>query len=86
VAEKDRGVKFCTRVRLLSGQCFSHFGGQRSRSPGTKTRLELPSRTVVVGRSVGQSELGAAASRKAVWCDLRLASLLTHLFVCLSVC
>jgi len=28
----------------------------------------------------GQSELGAAASRKAVWWDLRLASLLTHLF------
>jgi len=24
--EKDRGVKFCTRVRLLSGQVFSHFG------------------------------------------------------------
>jgi len=29
--------------------------------------------------AVGQSELGAAASRKAVWWDLRLASLLTHL-------
>jgi len=28
----------------------------------------------------GQSELGAAASRKAVWWDLRLASPLTHLF------
>jgi len=25
-AEKDRGVKFCTRVRLLSGQVFSLFG------------------------------------------------------------
>jgi len=35
-----------------------------------------------IGRrgSVGQSELGAAAWRKAVWWDLRLASLLTHLF------
>jgi len=33
----------------------------------------------------GQSELGAAASRKAVWWDLRLASLLTHLFVFLYV-
>ena len=30
--------------------------------------------------SVGQSELGAAASRKAVSWNLRLASLLTHLF------
>ena len=25
-AEKDRGVKFCTRAGLLSGQVFSHFG------------------------------------------------------------
>jgi len=25
-AEKDRGVKFCVRVRLLSGQVFSYFG------------------------------------------------------------
>jgi len=24
--EKDIGVKFCMRVRLLSGQVFSHFG------------------------------------------------------------
>jgi len=30
--------------------------------------------------AVGQSELGAAPSRKAVWRHLRLASLLTHLF------
>jgi len=28
----------------------------------------------------GQSELGAAASRKAVWWNLRLASLLTRLY------
>ena len=47
VAEKDRGVKFCICVGLLSGQAFSHFGGQRSRSPGTKnadTRDELAAR------------------------------------------
>ena len=25
-AEKDRGVNFCTRVRLLSEQVFTHFG------------------------------------------------------------
>jgi len=25
-AEKDRGVKFCVHVRLLSGMSFSHFG------------------------------------------------------------
>jgi len=48
---------------------------------------------------VGQSELGTALSRKALWWDLRLASLLTHLIVaawyaerlyrllfCLTVC
>jgi len=32
---------------------------------------------------LGQSELGAAASRKAVWWDLRLASYLTHLLLLL---
>jgi len=31
--------------------------------------------------SVGRSELGAAVLLKAVWWDLRLESLLTHLFV-----
>jgi len=30
---------------------------------------------------VGQSELGVAVARKAVWWDLHLASLLTHLFI-----
>jgi len=47
VTEKDRGVKFCICVGLLSGQVFSHFGGQSSRSPGTKnadTRDELAAR------------------------------------------
>jgi len=29
----------------------------------------------------GHSELGVAASTKAVWWDLRLARLLTHLFL-----
>jgi len=29
VAEKDRGMKFCMRVGLLSGQVFSHFGELR---------------------------------------------------------
>jgi len=38
-AEKDMDVKFCMHVRLLSGQVFSHLGGQRSRSPGTKNTL-----------------------------------------------
>ena len=35
--------------------------------------------------SMRLSKLGAAALLQAEWWDLRLASLLTHLFVCLSV-
>jgi len=31
VEEKDRGVKFCVHVGLLSGQVFSHFGSQWSK-------------------------------------------------------
>ena len=46
--------------------------GCTARRTGAKARLPA--------RHGGQSELGAAASRKAVWWDLRLASLLTHLF------
>jgi len=36
-----------------------------------------------LARLGGQSELEAAALLKAVWWDLRLASLLTHLFLLL---
>ena len=49
------------RVRLLSRQVFSHFGGQRSRSPGTRKRLTLP--TLVSDIAVF-----------VVHCDLRLQS------------
>jgi len=45
VAEKDRGVKFCVHVGLLSRQVFSHFGGQRSKIKVTRdknARLALP--------------------------------------------
>jgi len=41
-------------------------------------------RPAPLARVGGHWELGAAASRKAVWWDLCLASLLTHLFSCLS--
>jgi len=42
-AEKDRAVKFCKRVGLLSGQVFSHFGGQRSKVKvtGNKKRATI---------------------------------------------
>jgi len=44
--EKSRGMKFCVRVGLLSGQILPHSGGQRSKvngqdDQGQKTRLAL---------------------------------------------
>jgi len=42
-----------------------------------------PHRPTHAVRVDGHSELRAAALLKAVWRDLRLASLLAHLFVCL---
>jgi len=85
-AEKDRGVKFCLRVRLLSAISFSHFGelllagshgggitsGMYAAGTGTGRQL--------LAKLDGHSELRAAALLRAVWWDLRLASLLTHLF------
>jgi len=77
-AEKDSGVKLCMRVRLLSGMSFSHFGElwlAGSQGGGITSGMSY------IEVAVGQSELGSAASRKAVWWDLRLASLLTHFFL-----
>jgi len=67
-AEKDRGMKFCMGVPLLSGQVFSHFGenglgvtaavllpGWMHRRTGAPRRLPA--------RLGGQSELGAVAQR-----------------------
>ena len=108
--KKDRGVKFCMPVQLLSGEVFSHSGGQRSTVKVTRDkkrahRRQHPHECVQMicahckrraaaaysgsgwgiswrprgTRLGGHSELGAAASTKAVWWDLRLASLLMHL-------
>ena len=55
-AEKDRGVKFCMRVRLLSGQVFSHFGEHWlawSHGGGITSEMSY------IEVAVGQSELGA---------------------------
>jgi len=96
-AEKDSGMKPCMRVRLLSGQVFSHFGELWlvwSHGGGITSGMyasmhwshaAAPSEAwwaVGIGCrcSVAQSELGTAASRQAVWWDLRLASLLTHFY------
>jgi len=57
-AEKDRGVKFCMRVRLLSGQVFSHFGElwiAWSHGGGISSGMSYTEITV------GQLELGAVA-------------------------
>jgi len=79
-------VKLFVLVRLLSGMSFSHFGELwlawshgGALLPELRIDILVPSGGSRRG-SVGHSELGAAASRKAVWWDLRLASLLTHLF------
>jgi len=58
VAEKDRGVKFCMCVSLLSGQVFSHFGElwlAMSHGGGITSGMSY------IKIAVGQSELGAVA-------------------------
>jgi len=62
-AEKDRSVQFCMRVRILSGQVFSHYGGRRSKVNVTrnkKTRLALPTPTRM--RTNGMRSLQAHAA------------------------
>jgi len=84
---KNRGVKLCMRVRLLSRQVFSNFSELwLAWSHGGV----ITSRMSYIEIAEGPSELGAVAwwavgigtapSHKVVWWDLRLASLLTHLF------
>jgi len=63
-------------VRLLSGQVLSHFDElwlTWSHGGGITSGMSY------MAIAMGQWVLGAAPSRKAVWWDLRLASLLTHL-------
>jgi len=76
------------RVGQLSRQAFSLLVNSGSRGvtgaaallPGcTYRRTGAIQWLPVMVRLGGQSELRAAASRKAIWWDLRLASLLTHL-------
>jgi len=79
--KKDSGVKLCVLVRLLSAMSFSHFGGQRSRSPGT-INAQHDARIDALWSWVGGAfGIGAVVAWcKAEWWDLRPASLLTHLF------
>ena len=82
-------MKFCKHVRLLSVQVFSHFGELclvGSHGGGITSGMSYIE--IAVGSQNwapwlgGQSELWAVLSREVVLWDLRLASLLTHLFSC----
>jgi len=56
--KKDRGVKLCTLVRLLSAMRFSHFGElwlAGSHGSGVTSGMSY------IEIAVGESELGAAA-------------------------
>ena len=92
-AEKESGVKLCMHVPLLSAMSFSHFGhfshfGELwlagSHGGGITSGMSYiqmaPANHLP---STGQLELRVAASRKTVWWDLHLASLLTHLLLLL---
>jgi len=83
MAEKDRGVKFCMRVGLLSGQVFSNFcelwlagshggGITFAMSKPSGTHPELAPKMTNAARLSGQSELGVVASCKIVWWDFIL--------------
>jgi len=63
----SRGV---TGAALLCGMYAATDAGLQDRMDGA------------CGGSVRHCELWAAALRKAVWWDMRLASLLMHLFLC----
>ena len=86
--EKDKGVKFCMHVGLVSRQVFSPFGelwlAGNHGSSGITSGMNGSGRSCALERGMG-SELGAAALLKAVWWDLHLASLLTHSLFLLSV-
>ena len=78
-------------VGLLSKRVFSPFGElwlAESYGGGITSGMSIGIGIVIfscygnsyIEIAVGHSELGAASLLKAVWWDLRLASLLTHLF------
>jgi len=84
----EKGVKFCMRLGLLSGQIFSPFrelwlAGSHGGDISSGMSIER-CRSSYIEIAVGHWEPGAAALLEAVWWDLRLASLLTHLFSFLS--
>jgi len=93
--EKVSGMKLCMLLRSLSGMSFSHFGelwlacshGGSITSGMSYTHRAWENAYIQIAsgkknfaaKVAGQSEFGATPLHKAVWWDLRLASLLTHL-------
>ena len=82
-----RSVKFCMRVGLLSGQVCSPFGelwlaGSHGGDGISRYEPSVPCWPLATpaARVGGHWQLRGAALLKAVWWDLCLASLLTHLF------
>jgi len=87
-----RSVKFCMRVGLLSGQVFPPFGehwlaGSHGGGGISRYKLSVPCWPLATPAAwvSGHWELRAVALLKAVWWGMRLASLLTHLFLCVLV-
>jgi len=62
-----RGVKFCVCVGLLAGQAFSHFGGQRSRSPGTISALSTARPHQASVRMVCPVAVAALTDERICW-------------------
>ena len=101
-AEKYRGVKFCMHGWLLPAMSFCHFGElwvAESSGGITSGMYAAPNWTQATAPgkarwgfgigcrgSVGHSELGAAVLLKAVWWDLHVGSLPTHLFFFCILC
>ena len=60
---------------------YAHRTWEKKEKLGQRPIQISPGEKNFAARLGVQSELGAGTSRKAVWWDLRLASLLTHLFL-----
>jgi len=92
-AEIDRGVKFCMCVLAYypgrSSPILEVKGqGYRDKKCGYTRQVGcivlICYSVTYIEIAVGNSELVVASLLKAVWWDLRLASLLTHLLFCYS--
>jgi len=95
VAEKDRGMKFCMRVWLLSGQVFSHFGelwlawshggGITSRMSNAGTKYRSQRRGLLGSQNWGRRHFirlyGGICILQACWCTCFSFCLIGLLFI-----